>query len=96
MLPCACRGGLQQVGYAAADGAGVAMMTSTFTFNFFSIAPVVQAADPSLSETEIREAYDALIERDGLLPNPSPPLDKVETLIRDVIIKLADEQSVVA
>jgi hypothetical protein len=66
--------------------------STTFTFNLFTVLGPVHAADPSLSEAEIKEAYETLIARDGLLPNPVPPLTKVETLIRDVIIRLAREQ----
>ena len=67
-----------------------------FTFNLFTIEGAVHAADPSLTEAQIKEAYDALIARDGLLPNPSPPLNEVETLILDVVTRLAREQNVVA
>ena len=67
-----------------------------FTFNLFTIEGAVHAADPSLTEAQIKEAYDALIARDGLLPNPSPPLNRVEVLIRDVIIKLVQEHEELA
>jgi hypothetical protein len=63
-----------------------------FKFNLFTILGPVHAADPTLTEAEITKAYDALIARNGLLPNPDPPLTKTEMLIRDVIIRLANEQ----
>jgi hypothetical protein len=70
----------------------VAMTVTTFRFNLFTILGPVHEVAPDLSEDEIREAYDALLARNGLLPNPDPPLDKVESVIRDVIVRLANEQ----
>jgi hypothetical protein len=48
---------------------------ATFRFNLFTIEGAVHDADPSLTEAEIKEAYEALMARDGLLPNPDPPLN---------------------
>jgi hypothetical protein len=69
-----------------------ASATYKFNFSLFTIEGPVHAADPSLTEAEIRASYDSLIARDGLLPNPDPPLNKTEMLIRDTIIRLANEQ----
>jgi hypothetical protein len=85
-----CRSHGWQAGCAATGRAPVIAMP--FTFNLFTILGPVHEVAPDLSEDEIRKAYDALIARDGLLPNPSLPLDKVETVIRDVIVRLAREQ----
>ena len=68
------------------------MIAMSFTFNLFTILGPVHEVAPDLSEDEIREAYETLMARDGLLPNPDPPLDKTESLIRDVIVRLAREQ----
>jgi hypothetical protein len=65
---------------------------SSFVFNLFTIETAVHDADPSLTEVEIAAAYNSLIARDGLLPDPVPPLTKTESLIRDVIVRLANEQ----
>ena len=67
-------------------------MTSSYTFNLFTTLGPVHAADPDLSEMEIKEAYEALVARGSIPPNPSPPLSKLETLILDVIARLAREQ----
>jgi hypothetical protein len=69
-------------------------MTSplTYRFNLFSISGAVHAADPSLTEAEIAAAYDTLIARGNIPPDPTPPLSKLETLILDVIARLARGQ----
>jgi hypothetical protein len=64
---------------------------TTFTFNLFTVSGAVHAADPSLSESEIAAAYDTLIARGIISPNPSPPLTRVESLICDVILRQAKE-----
>jgi hypothetical protein len=67
-------------------------MTSSYTFNLFTILRPVHTAAPGLSEMEIKEAYEALVARGNISPNPSPPLTRLETLICDVIARLAREQ----
>jgi hypothetical protein len=67
-------------------------MTSSYTFNLFTILGPVHAAAPGLSEMEIKEAYEALVARGNIPPNPSPPLTRLESLILDVIARLAREQ----
>ena len=56
--------------------------SATYRFNLFTISAGVHDTDPSLTEAEIAAAYDTLMAR-GNLSNPSPPLTRVETLIRD-------------
>jgi len=67
--------------------------SAMFTFNWFTISGLVHDAAPDLGETELREAYESLIARGRLSPDPSPSLTKLETLIWDVIIRLAKEHA---
>jgi hypothetical protein len=66
--------------------------STTFTFNLFTVLGPVHAVDPSLSEAQITAAYETLIARGDIPPDPTPPLSKLETLILDVIARLAREQ----
>jgi hypothetical protein len=66
--------------------------SAIFRFNWFTISSSVHDAIPDRGETELKAAYESLIARDGLLPNPDPPLNKTEALIRDTIVRLAREQ----
>jgi hypothetical protein len=68
-----------------------------FTFNWFTVSGAVHAAVPNLGETELQAAYEGLMARGNIFaPDLSPPLTPLEVMIRDVIVKLAQEQSVVA
>jgi hypothetical protein len=63
-----------------------------FRFNWFMISGLVHAAVPDLSEKELEKAYESLIARGNISPDPSPPLTPLETTIRDIIFRLAREQ----
>jgi hypothetical protein len=44
-----------------------------FNFNWFTVSGAVHAAAPDLGETELRAAYESLIARGNLSPNPARP-----------------------
>ena len=64
----------------------------SYRFNLFTIEAGVHAADPWLTEAEIKEAYETLTTRGEISSNPSPPLSRVELLILDVVARQAQEQ----
>jgi hypothetical protein len=57
------------------------------------LGPIHDAA-PELTEAEITMAFDALIARGNIFaPDLSPPLTEREMLIRDVILRQAQEHA---
>jgi hypothetical protein len=89
---------VRHAGHVAAGRAVIAMTeTAKFSFNWFTISGAVHAAAPDLGEPELRAAYEGLIGRGNMFASDlSPPLTPLEITIRDVIVKLAQEHSVVA
>jgi hypothetical protein len=76
-----------------ATGRAPVIAMPTFNFNWFTVSGAVHAAVPDLGETELWAAYDALLARGNVFaPDLSPPLTPLEVTIRDVIVRLAQEQ----
>jgi len=66
------------------------MASYTFTFNLFTVIDALRRSDPTLNESEIREAYDSLVALGAT--TPQTPLTPVQKKIMEFVTSQAKAQ----